>query len=82
MCVCVMACVCVCAQNKLITLKENALGSADALDKDQQEAITKIKDVHVQLDLVKDLQKQFGSLQTEVCVCVCVCVCTCMQYAW
>ena len=58
--------VCLRAQNKLVTLKENAQSGTDALDKAQQEAITKIKDVHLQLELVKDLQKQFGSLQAEV----------------
>lgn len=36
------------------------------MDKDQQEAITRIKDVNLQLEMVKELQKQFATLQAEV----------------
>ena len=46
----------------------------DKLDKDQKEAIMKLDDVMVQLEMVKDLQKQFASVSVEVCVCVCVCM--------
>ena len=51
-------------QNKLLVLKENM----DKLDKDQKEAIMKLDDVMVQLEMVKDLQKQFASVSVEVCV--------------
>lgn len=51
-------------QNKLIALKESE--DAAGLDKDQREAITKIKDVTLQLEVVRDLQKQFSLAEAEV----------------
>lgn len=48
----------------MTSLKESDEG--DVLDRDQREAITKIKDVTVQLELVKELQKQFTAIETEV----------------
>ena len=36
------------------------------LDKDQLDAVQKLSDVSLQLELVKDLQKQFATLNTEV----------------
>lgn len=51
-------------QNKLTALKEgNDMGE---LDRDQKEAITKIKDVSLQLELIRDLQKQFSQVEAEV----------------
>ena len=40
------------------------------LDKDQLDAIKKIDNVMIQLELVKELQKQFQSLNVEVHVAV------------
>lgn len=37
------------------------------LSKDQLQAIDKLPEVAIQLDIVKELQKQFQQLQTEVC---------------
>ena len=52
-------------QNKLLSLQESA-DQGEQLKRDQEEAIAKLGEVQLQLDLVKDLQKQFSSLNTEV----------------
>ncbi len=52
-------------QNKLTQLRV-CQKDGTTLDKGQEEAITKIKDVDIQLELVKDLQKQFAGVQSEV----------------
>ena len=54
-------------QNKLLSLQESA-DQGEQLKRDQEEAIAKLGEVQLQLDLVKDLQKQFSSLSAEVCV--------------
>ena len=53
------------AQNKLLTLQESA-EHGEQLKRDQEEAISKLGEVQLQLDLVKELQKQFTSLNSEV----------------
>ena len=60
-------------QNKLMALKET-VDTGTQLDKDQKEAVMRLDEVTIQLELVKDLQKQFAAVTVEVCVCVCVCV--------
>ena len=52
-------------QNKLLSLQESA-DQGEQLKRDQEEAIAKLGEVQLQLDLVKDLQRQFSSLNTEV----------------
>ena len=52
-------------QNKLSILKDN-LDSGVALDKDQLDAVTKIEQVSTQLELVKELQKQFTTMSADV----------------
>ena len=53
-------------QNKLSTLKEQ-LDDGNQLDRDQQDAVSRINEVVIQLDLLKELQKQFCQLTTDVC---------------
>ena len=43
------------------------------LSKDQLQAIEKLPEVTIQLDTVKDLQKQFQQLQTEVMATAMIC---------
>ena len=52
-------------QQKLTALEESLMNGKE-LDKDQREAVTKLPDVSVQLDLARDFQKQFQSVQVEV----------------
>ncbi len=42
------------------------------MDKDQLDAITKIDEVTIQLELTRDLQKQFVSLSADVRACTCL----------
>ena len=61
-------CVCVCPpQNKLESLRDNLESGSSRLDKDQLAAVAKLDEVGIQLELIKDLQKQFTTLQSEVC---------------
>lgn len=53
-------------QNKLESLKEG-LDSGTRLDTDQIAAVAKLNDVSIQLELIKELQKQFTTLQSDVC---------------
>lgn len=53
------------SQNKLLTLQESA-EHGEQLKREQEEAIAKLGEVELQLELVKDLQKQFNSLNSEV----------------
>ena len=62
---------CAYLQNKLMTLQESA-DQGEQLKRDQEEAIAKLGEVQLQLDLVKDLQKQFFSLNVEVSI-TCMC---------
>ena len=64
-------------QNKLMTLKQNVDVGAQ-LDKDQREAVKRLDEVTIQLEVVKDLQKQFTAITVDVSVSVCVRVCVCM----
>ena len=54
-------------QNKLMALKETVDTGAQ-LDKDQQEAVTRLDEVTIQLELVRDLQKQFATAIVDVSV--------------
>ena len=61
-------CVYVCPpQNKLESLRDNLESGSSRLDKDQLAAVAKLDEVGIQLELIKDLQKQFTTLQSEVC---------------
>ena len=52
-------------QQRLTALEESLI-KGKPLDKDQKEAVTKLPDVSVQLDLARDFQKQFQHVQAEV----------------
>ena len=52
-------------QGRLVTLQESKQEGKD-LTKDQLQAIEKLPEVSIQLDIVKELQKQFLQLQAEV----------------
>ena len=52
-------------QNRLVSLKESE-EQGTQLEKDQLDAIAKIENVTIQLELVKELQKQFQALSVEV----------------
>ena len=54
-----------CSQNKLLLLKES-MDQGTQLDKDQKEAVMKLNEVLIQLELAKELQKQFATLSLEV----------------
>ncbi|XP_064400637.1 caprin-1-like isoform X2 [Halichondria panicea] len=51
-------------KNKLESLKEG-LDSGTRLDTDQIAAVAKLNDVSIQLELIKELQKQFTTLQSD-----------------
>ena len=48
-----------------MSLKES-IDSGAQLDRDQQEAVRRLHEVTIQLDLVRELQKQFAAFSTEV----------------
>ena len=52
-------------QQKLTALEESLIKGKE-LDKDQREAVNRLPDVSVQLDLARDFQKQFQNVQGEV----------------
>ena len=52
-------------QNKLVTLKESE-DSGAKLDKDQKAAVKRLDEVSIQLEVVRDLQRQFASFSQEV----------------
>ena len=54
-----------------MTLQESA-EQGEQLKRDQEEAIAKLGEVQLQLDLVRDLQKQFNSLNVEVHTRMCI----------
>ena len=55
-------------QNKLMALKQS-IETGVKLTKDQEEAVMKLDEVNIQLDLVRELQKQFMGVTTEVKKC-------------
>ena len=52
-----------------MTLQESA-EQGEKLTADQEDAVSKLGEVQLQLELVKDLQKQFTSLNSEVNRCL------------
>lgn len=52
-------------KNKLESLRDNLESGSSSLDKDQLAAVAKLDEVALQLELIKDLQKQFTTLQSE-----------------
>ncbi|CAI8027881.1 Caprin-1 [Geodia barretti] len=51
-------------KNKLITLKQS-IETGAKLTPDQEDAVSKLGEVNIQLEMVKDLQKQFAAVTTE-----------------
>jgi len=51
-------------KNKLSSLKDS-LDSGTKLDKDQMDAVTKLENVSTQLELVRELQKQFSTMSVD-----------------